>query len=139
MDSGLRAFIPAQFNSFVTVRNHHYLLTEAKRDEVRSYFRNSYSSIARGCLLLSWSFARKDGSKTSDPGSVRSVRVNAFLSLCARGFEMRVFRRTSNKAFGLKRSLREAQVRRQQEEFEESEGSGVAQSLRSQEKIKFIA
>ncbi|KAK8566688.1 hypothetical protein V6N13_002381 [Hibiscus sabdariffa] len=67
MDSGLRAFIPAQFNSFVTVRNHHYLLTEAKRDEVRSYFRNSYSSIARGCLLLSWSFARKDGSKTSDP------------------------------------------------------------------------
>ncbi|KAK8539594.1 hypothetical protein V6N13_034886 [Hibiscus sabdariffa] len=53
-------------------------------------------------------------SPLTDPvGSVRSVRVNAFLSLCARGSEWRVFRRTSNKAFGLKRSLREAQVRRQ--------------------------
>ncbi|KAK8491864.1 hypothetical protein V6N11_013988 [Hibiscus sabdariffa] len=26
MDSGLRAFVPAQFSSSVTVRNHHYLL-----------------------------------------------------------------------------------------------------------------
>lgn len=56
--------------------------------------------------------------------------MNAFLSLCARGSEWRVFRRTSNKAFGLKRSLREAQVRRQVLIKERKERSQVLISCR---------